>query len=169
MLKAEANNELFTQDVPDKREMLDPYTAESDAKLNKMMINIGTDHYSNSFSSVGNTVSSGDKFTQIDSKYGNDSRFASVTSEPWNKDEEVNPSTTDASTSSRLYSFLGSAFYKTKEIASVIKDKVYDMDIGSKLKYTGGVTVDVIKYTGSKVYEKGSNLVVRIIFNCLAI
>ena len=37
---------------------------------------------------------------------------------------------------------------------------MYEMDLGSKIIYGGGVTVEAIKYTGSKVYEKGSDIVV---------
>ena len=99
ILKAEANGEPFNLEVPQKMEMLEPYTGDTDFKtqtdFNKMMINIGQDHYSNSrsYSSVNNSSnsnsyenkysdnnSSNEKFTSISSNYKNDSRFASVSS-----------------------------------------------------------------------------------------
>ena len=47
--------------------------------------------------------------------------------------------------------YLGSALSKTAEAAYIIKDKVSEMEIASKLKVTGMKTVEVIKDTGSKV------------------
>jgi hypothetical protein len=177
LLKAESNGEPFNIEVPHKTEMLEPYTGDSDFKsqtdFNKMMINIGQDHYSNSrsYSSVDNNNSysnsyenkysdnnsSNDKFTSISSNYKNDSRFASVSSEPFNPDGEVSA---QPSTSTYLYSFFGTALNTTKNIAGSVKEKVGDMDLSSKIAYGGGMTVEAIKYTGSKVYEKGSDLVV---------
>lgn len=180
ILKAEANGEPFNLEVPQKIEMLEPYTGDSDFKtqtdFNKMMINIGQDHYSNSrsYSSVNNSSnsnsyenkysdnnSSNEKFTSISSNYKNDSRFASVSSEPFNPNEEVSAQN---STSSYIYSFFGTALNTTKNVAGSVKEKVSELDISSKIAYGGGKTVEVLKYTGSKVYEKGSNIVVNILF-----
>jgi len=167
MLKAEANNESLSIDPPDRREMLDPYTAESDSKFNKMMINISDDHYTNNYSSVTSSVENNtNKCNSVGSRYNNDDRFASVSSEPWNKDEVVEASS-DSSTSSTIFSYLGAAFYKTKELAVAVKDKVSEIELGSKLAYTGGLTVEALKYTDSKVYEKGQDLMVKLFFNIL--
>jgi hypothetical protein len=108
---------------------------------------ISADHYSNSYSN---------KFTSISSTYNDDPRFASISSDPitYKNDEEYKES------NSTFYSYLGIAYNKTKAFASIVKDKIVEMDLGSKLKETGGKTVDVLKYTGSKVYEKGSEVVV---------
>lgn len=155
MIKAEAIQEPFAMSLPSKNTMLDPYTSESDSdkNLGKMMININNDHYSKSYNSVG---SEGSKFTSVNSSYGNDNRFASISSEPITPLEESNSNNSDSSYS-KLYSFFGSALQKTYEVAGVVKDRVSTIDFGDKLRYTG----EVLKYTGSKVYEKGSDIVVR--------
>jgi hypothetical protein len=160
MLKAESNNEMLLEDLPEKREMLDPYTSDGENNFGKSMINISNDHYAKSFNSIGS--SSGDKYTSISSSYNNDARFASVSSEPISKDDEE--STSNSTTSSKLLTMLGvglgAGLSITKQLAYVVKDKVSDMDLGSKLGVAGGKTVEALKYTGSKVYEKSSDFIV---------
>lgn len=159
MLKAEANNELFSQEIPDKRTMLDPYTADSEVNLNKMMINISSNHYTNSYNSVSSSVSNeGEKYSTISKSYKDDNRFASVSSQPLNDDE---PEEVPDTTSGKIFFFLGAAYGKTKELACIVKDKVSTMELGSKIIYGGGVAVEAVKYTGSVVYEKGQEFAVR--------
>jgi hypothetical protein len=141
-------------------------------------MSISSDHYnkSNSFSSSTNSNNSSsirnntnnnnnnnysyndssNKFTSISSKYGNDSRFASVSSGPI---EETSASTT----SDTVLSYLGSFLYKTKEVATTIKDKVSEIDLTNTIELSKK-TIDVLKYTGSVVYEKTSDIIV-ILYN----
>jgi hypothetical protein len=169
MLKAISNNELFSQKIPDEREMLDPYYAENEENLSGMMINISSDHYSKNNSenkSYGSNshensntrnYSSEDKsFSSVSSNYKNDSRFASISSEPLNS-EDQNQSKSEASS---FFSFVGSALSKTKELAGTVGQSVYNMGLGGKILYGGAIAVEAVKFTGSKVYEKSSDLVV---------
>jgi hypothetical protein len=161
-LKAEINNESLTINIPDKRIMLDPFISETDNErnFNKQMLNINDDHYKKNYSSVDSSSMSntrdGNKFATVSSSYKNDTRFASISSEPIQPFEEVQPETN----SSRLYSFLGVAYQTSAYVAGAVRDRVSTMDLGTKLQYTGGKTVEVLKYTGSKVYEKSSELYV---------
>lgn len=164
MLKASANSELFTQPIPERRDMLDAYINESEENLNNLMINIGSDHYSKS--SSNNNYNNNEfkekeekKIYSVSSKYNNDSRFGSVSSEQYNQDES------ESQTQGGFFSFVGSALSKTKEIAGSLTNKVYNMELGSKIMYGGSLAVQAVKYTGSKVYEKGSDLVVSRAFH----
>ena len=169
LLKAEANNEILSQEMPGKREMLDAYNykeSDSSNNFNTMKINISDNHYKN-YSSVssddnGNKYNnSNNKFTSISSSYGNDSRFASVSSEPINNSDDGDNSN---SNTAKIFSLFGNAFSKTKEIAYLVTEKVGEMDFTNKLKYTGSKAIEVIKYTGEKVYETSSDIAVRIYF-----
>jgi hypothetical protein len=205
MLKAFCNDEPFEEELPDRSEMIDSYTAKDNVpsltnrtinidenhyvknqnyssvsndsnryqsikskfssedykhpSLDNKMIAINDDHYSNRVS-YSNYSNEGKKFESIGSNYNNDPRFASISSEPIYNYSLDNDGYT--STGSKIYSFLGSAFEVTKSVAGALKEKVGDMDITSKMIYTGGKTVEVIKYTGSKVIEKGSEVAVNI-------
>ena len=125
------------------------------------MITINDNHYSNS-SSLSAVSSDRKNFETVKSNYSNDSRFASISSEPVENYSLENDGV--ASTSSRIYSFLGAAYDVTKTVAGAIKERVSEMDIGRKLVYTGEKTVEVLKYTGSKVIEKSSDIAVIILF-----
>lgn len=57
-----------------------------------------------------------------------------------------------------------SAVEKTKTAAFIIKDKVDEIHLGDKIKDVGSKTADVLYMTGSKVYEKGSEIAVRTFF-----
>jgi hypothetical protein len=107
-----------------------------------------------------NNSNNSKKFTSISSNYGGDSRFASVSSQPIDMDEIKKSSNEKEST---FLNFLGTAFNKTKEIASTLKEKATEYELGTKIQETGSKTIDVLKYTGSVVYEKGSDFVVKIL------
>jgi hypothetical protein len=123
-------------------------------------MSISSDHYSrsNTYSSSSNSSSyssdSSNKFTSINSKYGNDSRFASVSSGPIEQ-------ATEPTTSETMISYLGSFLYKTREVASTLKDKVSEIDLTTTIEYSKK-TLDVLKYTGSVVYEKTSDIIVNL-------
>lgn len=56
--------------------------------------------------------------------------------------------------------WMGTAYNKTKEIAYNVKDKVSEMDLGNKLKSAGYKTYEVVKDTGTKVVNKGTEAAV---------
>lgn len=99
----------------------------------------------------------------VNSTYKDDPRFASISSEPYEPEKEGRYGSTCSSNSYsdyKLYSYFGFAFDKTKQIASAVKDKIVEYEIGNKIVTTGSKTVDVLRYTGSKVYEKSSEVAV---------
>lgn len=118
-----------------------------------------SDYYSqssstNKYASVSSsgdssTPSSNDSWndTKISTKNNDTSRFSSVGSGQNYSDDQDPPS---GYFSSFKY-YLGSALTKTAQAALVIKDKVSEMELGTKLKNTGIRTVEIIKDTGMKV------------------
>jgi hypothetical protein len=66
---------------------------------------------------------------------------------------------TAPTSSDTVISYFGSFLNKTKEVASTIKDKVSEIDLTTTMEYSKK-TFDVLKYTGSVVYEKTSDIIV---------
>lgn len=56
--------------------------------------------------------------------------------------------------------WMGTAYNKTKQIAFNVKDKVSEMDLGNKIKSAGLKTYEVVKDTGTKVVNKGTEAAV---------
>ena len=127
----------------------------------KSEIVINDNHYqqaksfAESASSYSNKIPSEPKFAQIDPKYKNDSRYASIGSEPM-------PSSYGSSSGggylSSVGSFLGTVWGYSSTAASAVKDKMTEYEVGNKLVYVGGKALQAIAYTGSKMYEKGTEL-----------
>ena len=188
MLKAEANNEIFCEPMPRPENYWDEtsnedtesnlkYTNNLFSKKNysnsnnnnnknpypKSEIIISEDqyerarNYAETASQYTNTVPSEPKFAQIDPKYKNDSRYASIGSEPINNNEGY-----FSNYSSYLGSvggFLGGVWNVGSNVASTIKDKMSEYDVGNKLLYVGGAAVSALAYTGGKIIEKGSEVI----------
>ena len=113
-------------------------------------------NYSEIASSFSNKVPSEPKFAKIDPKYQNDSRFASIGSEP------ISSYSSNSGPTSYLYgigSILGSVWNTSVSAASAVKEKMNEMEVGSKLLYVGGKTLQAVAYAGGKVLEKGSEIV----------
>ena len=87
----------------------------------------------------------------------NDPRFASVSSAPIDSCEDESQS---GNIGSKFYSILGGALNVTKNVASSVKEKVKEMELGDKLYYAGGETADILYNASFKVYEKGSEIAV---------
>jgi len=89
-----------------------------------------------------------------------DNKFGSISS-----DLNQNESEEGEGFSSYLYSWMGTAYDTSKNIASTVKDKLNDTTIGSKIIDTGSkigsTTVDILRGTGKTIYEKSSELAVR--------
>lgn len=65
---------------------------------------------------------------------------------------------------SSVTGMLNGAYEKSKQVATNMKDKVVEMDIGTKIKTTGAKTVDILKDTTHVVVEKSTQVAVRIYF-----
>ncbi len=117
---------------------------------------INTTNDTNKFSSVSSSGSSlndnvNQNFSNNNSKYqsrDNSSRYSSVGSND-NFADKYSEKPSGYLDSFKYY--LGSALYKTMDVAYNIKERVSEMDISSTLKTTGLKTVEIIKDTGIKV------------------
>jgi hypothetical protein len=122
----------------------------------------GGNNYNNNSSSLDNNYGSGgEKYINISQNYGNDSRYASISSGPI--ESPKNGETNSGSQNKGFMDYMGTVFNTTKDIASTLKDKAVEYELGSKLQETGSKTISVLKTTGSYVYEKSSEIAVRIL------
>lgn len=151
-MKSEVNN----QNPPDAPHIADCLKSIiSNQNINNEYF-INTNNDSNKFSSVSSSGSSRNDFINNNSNYSNSksqyndnsSRYSSVgSSYNFSDDQTERPGGYLAS----FKYYLGSALYKTMDVAYNIKEKVSEMDLGTKLKTTGLKTVEIIKDTGLKV------------------
>lgn len=72
-------------------------------------------------------------------------------------------SETNGNVSSKVFSFLGTAINVTKNVASTVKNKVSDLELGDKLYYVGGKTADILYNASHTIYEKGTEIAVLLI------
>jgi hypothetical protein len=162
--------------------MLDPYNFDFSTKSSSKGANMSSDHYSRSNTSSGVLISDehymksnnntddsysnafktykysdgDDKYATISTKYGTDPRFASISSQPIEKInvEDVNPQ------NKGILDYIGNVYNTTKDIASTLKDRATEYELGTKIQETGSKTFEVLKSTGTFVYEKSSDIVV---------
>jgi hypothetical protein len=87
------------------------------------------------------------------SSNSNSNRFASIGSE-YNSGDDQTDKNSGYMSSFKYY--LGTALYKTYDVACNIKEKVSEMELGSTLKGAGIKTVEIIKDTGAKVKESNA-------------
>jgi hypothetical protein len=159
-------------DVPSKREMLEPYSENTDYSRSDSYnsnARISSDHYSrnNYNSNVDSDLDN--KFVTISSSYNNDSRFASISSAPIqqetsysNSDRFGSTSSDSQSTSSKVWGYLGYAYNISKDVAWAVKEKVVEMDLPTKLKPLGERALEGAIYVGGKMYEAGTEIAVLI-------
>ena len=113
-------------------------------------------NYSDVASQFANKIPSEPKFTSVSSNYKNDPRFASIGSDP----SSVTSSSSSGG-SSYLYglgSMLGTVWNTSVNVASAVKDKMNEYEVGSKLLYVGGKTLQGVAYVGGKMLEKGGEI-----------
>lgn len=117
--------------------------------------------YSNIASNFSNSIPSEPKFAKIDSKYSNDPRFASIGSEPINNSSSSSTSyiSTVGSYLGGFGSVLGKMWGAGVGAASMINDKLKEYSVGSNLMYVGSKTLEAVSYVGSKVIEKGGEVI----------
>ena len=114
-------------------------------------------NYSDVASQFANKIPSEPKFASVSSNYKNDPRFASIGSDP----SSVTSSSSSAGSSSYLYglgSMLGTVWNTSVNVASAMKDKMNEYEVGSKLLYIGGKTLQGVAYVGGKMIEKGGEI-----------
>jgi hypothetical protein len=171
-IKAGASNEEFNVEVPGKREMLEAVSGDTSSDYNNYRSeptnkSISDDHYS----SGSNYKSSSDldnKFITISNNYNNDSRFASISGSPIEKEESSysnsnsnrysSTSSDSNTTSGKFFSYLGYAYNVSKDVAWAVKEKVVEMDLPTKLKPVAEKTYEGAKYLGGKMYVAGSEI-----------
>jgi len=101
------------------------------------------------------SIPSEPKFKYIEPTYKNDSRFASIGSEPID-------SNIFSSNNGYLGTFgniIGNVWNTGVNVASTIKDKMNEYEVGNKLVTFGGAAVSAIAYTGGKIIEKGAEAI----------
>lgn len=79
-------------------------------------------------------------------------RFASISSDPDFK-ETMNYNGEDPGMIGTFGSLVGSAFIRTKEVLSNVKEKYTEYEVTDKLKTTGETTLGILKYTGSTIHS----------------
>jgi hypothetical protein len=134
------------------------YTKDNNNDSYKGNSNNFNNNYSNNNSNNNyNNNHSENKYTSISSNYGNDSRFASISSQPI---ENFKEGETSHSKGEGFIQLLGTVFNTTKDIAGAIKEKATEYELGTKIQETGVKTFEALKVTGSYVYEKGTEVAV---------
>jgi len=204
-LKAEANGQIFMENLPPKEEFWSPLNSDNDSSSpslfnnnisNKNEINfnsnndnfnsrnneeeldrpkneiiISEDQYkkarnqSEMATTFSNPILTEPKFNSISSDK-NDNRYSSVGSEG----NHSNSNTFSSALSSysdwfpnsgylgTVGNILGTVWGAGCTVASGVKDKINEYEMGSKLLYVGGKTFEGITYVGGKVIEKGGDI-----------
>lgn len=78
--------------------------------------------------------------------------------EPQANQNESSSSFIPSFISSGASSLWGSVWGTTTTVASAVKNKLNESEVGSKILTVGGNTIDAITSTGSKMYEKSSEM-----------
>lgn len=201
-LKAEANGQIFMENLPPKEEFWSPLNSDNDSSSpilfnntsNKNNVNlipnnvnfnsinneesldkpkseiiISEDQYQKARNQseittiFSNPIKTEPKFNSISSDK-NENRYSSVGS-------EGNTSNTFSSTLSSysnwlpnsgylgtVQNILGTVWGAGCTVASGVKDKINEYEMGSKLLYVGGKTFEGITFVGGKIIEKGGDI-----------
>ena len=121
-------------------------------------------HQAEISSTFTNPIPTEPKFKSI-SYSSNDDRFGSVGSEP-----NFNTSSNNENSSYSSWfpnsgylgtvgNILGTVFGAGMTVASGVKNKMNEYEVGSKLLYVGGKTFEGITYVGGKLIEKGGDII----------
>ena len=120
-------------------------------------------HQAEISSTFTNPIPTEPKFKSISSN-NNDERFGSVGSEP-NTSSSGNSSSSTYSSwfpnsgyLGTVGNFIGTVVGAGMTVASGVKDKMNEYEVGSKLLYVGGKTFEGITYVGGKLIEKGGDI-----------
>jgi hypothetical protein len=140
-----------------------------ESKMPKNEIIINEDQYQKArnqaeiSSKISAPIATEPKFKSIAPINNNDDKYGSVGSEP-----SFNNSSSSSSYSSwmpksgylgTVGNILGTVVGAGMNIASGIKNKMSEYEVGSKLLYAGGKTFEGITYVGGKIIEKGGDII----------
>ncbi len=129
-----------------------------DNSFPKSEIIISDNHYQSSNNNISsnfkNTTPTPPKFKTFESSYKNDSRFASIGSEPMDSYSD----NSSGGYLSTVGSVLGSLWTNSVNAATYVKDKMTEYEVGSKIMYVGGKAIQAVAYAGGKAIEKGAEI-----------
>ena len=142
---------------------------EEDAKMPKNEIIISEDQYQKArnqaeiSSTFSNPIPTEPKFNSFSSDK-NDDRYSSVGSEKNNNNSYFNSASysswfPDSGYFGTVRNILGTVWGTGVTVASGVKDKMNEYEVGSKLLYVGGKTFEGIGYVGGKIIEKGGDII----------
>ena len=97
------------------------------------------------------------KFKSVAAIGSNDDRFGSVGSEP-NNNSSYSSWIPNSGYLGTVGNILGTVVGAGLNIASGIKNKMNEYEVGSKLLYAGGKTFEGLTYVGGKIIEKGGEI-----------
>ena len=139
-----------------------------DVKMPKNEIIINEDHFQKArhqaeiSSQISAPIATEPKFKPMASISSNEDKYGSVGSEP-NFSNNNNSSYSSWFPNSgylgTVGNILGTVVGAGINIASGIKNKMNEYEVGSKLLYAGGKTVEGITYVGGKIIEKGGDII----------
>ena len=163
---------IFSNNNPNKNNFFsqnDNYLSNltESQKMPKNEIIISEDQYEQArhqaeiSSTISNPIPTEPKFKSV-SYSSNDDRYSSVGSEP-NNSSNGNSSYSSWLPSSgylgTVGNILGTVVGAGINVASGVKDKMNEYEVGSKLWYVGGKTFEGITYVGGKIIEKGGDII----------
>jgi hypothetical protein len=162
---------LFNNDNPNKNNFFSQndnfLNFTENEKMPKNEIIISEDQYQKArhqaeiSSTISNPIPTEPKFRSV-SYNNNDDRFSSVGSEPNNYSNGSSSYSSWLPNSGYLGTvgnILGSVVGAGISVASGVKDKMNEYEVGSKLLYVGGKTFEGITYVGGKLIEKGGDII----------
>ena len=163
------NNNIFSQN-----DAFYSKKYEENENLPKNEIIINEDQYqkarnqSEIATTFTNPIPSEPKFNSISSDK-NDNRYSSVGSESNNNNNSNSIFSSGLSSYSSWFpnsgylgtvgNILGTVWGAGCTVASGVKDKINEYEVGSKLLYVGGKTFEGISYVGGKLIEKGGDII----------
>ena len=115
-------------------------------------------------STFTNPIPTQPKFNSISSDK-NDDRYGSVGSEPKNNNNIFRSQTAysnwfpNSGYLGTVSNMLGTIWGAGVTVASGVKDKMNEYEVGSKILYVGGKTFEGIGYVGGKIIEKGGDII----------
>jgi hypothetical protein len=162
---------LFNNDNPNKNNFFSQndnfLNFTENEKMPKNEIIISEDQYQKArhqaeiSSTISNPIPTEPKFRSV-SYNNNDDRFSSVGSEPNNYSNGSSSYSSWLPNSGYLGTvgnILGSVVGAGISVASGVKDKMNEYEVGSKLLYVRGKTFEGITYVGGKLIEKGGDII----------
>ena len=141
-----------------------------DKNISKNEIIINEDQYqkarnqSEISSTFTNPIPFQPRFNSISSDK-NDDKYGSVGSEPNNNSKIFNNLSSynswfpNSGYLGTVGNILGTVWGAGVSVASGVKDKINEYELGSKLLYVGGKTFEGIGYVGGKIIEKGGDII----------